>query len=271
MSEIPKTPPRMVHVDSIHETPLIFGVKAEVGSPKLDGSELSGWEVVTGNNTHRFHIATICNIVATQFFEHEGEREFIPVHPHTRCAIKELVLDGDFKTHALAEFAELNREKNPTEKIEEECPVEIEDPGPIMKLTLRLVEAFEQSVASEGMGILRMDEILRIRDQVFKEIASSVEEKKQSERRSYSQESLTHSSLSIDEMHRAKQKQREIEDDSARCGPTYLLGAAVCALALGTFKFACDLFIEDSRQEQRVSRLNKDLLGLGVPKGGRIY
>jgi len=271
MLEIPKTPPRVVHVDSIYETPLIFGVKAEVGSPKLDGSELSGWEVVRGKNTHRFHIATICNIMATQFFEHEEEREFIPVHPHTRCAIKELVIDRDFKTHALSEFAGLNRGKNPTEQIKEECPVDIEGHGPIMELTRRLVAAFEQSFVDEGRGILGMDEIHRIRDQVFKEIASSVNEKKQSESRSSLQKSLTRSSLPIDEMRRAQQKQREIEDDSAGCGPTYLLGAAVFALALGAFKFASDLFIEDSRQEQRVSRVDKDLLDLSVAKGGRIY
>jgi len=271
MSEIPKTLPRMVHVDSIHETPLIFGVKAEVGSPKLDGSKLSGWEVVRGENTHRFHIATICNIMATQFFEHKGEKDFIPVHPHMRCAIKELVSDGDFESHALSEFARLNREKNPTEKIKEECPVEIQEPGPIMKLTRRLVEAFEQSVVSDGRGLLGMDEIHRIRDQVFKEIASSGEEKKQPARRSSSQDSLTYSALSIDEMRRAQQKQREIEDDSGGCDPKYLLGAAVCALALGALKFASDLFIEDPRQEQRVSRVDKGLLGSRVVKGSGIY
>jgi len=147
----------------------------------------------------------------------------------------------------------------------------IEGGGPVMTLTRRLVEAFEHSARIGGRGVLRVEDMVRIRDQVFKEIRSSGEEKKQARRRSSSQDSVVYPTLSMDEMRRAQQKRREIEDDSGGCDPTYLLGAAVCALALGALKFASDLFAEDPRNEQRVSRVNKDLLGSRVVKGSGIY
>lgn len=254
------SPRGVVHFDAIHHTNLIYGVKVNVGRKE----EESGWVVVENENEDRFHIQTICRRIADEFFAHKEDVSYIPMDFANRPVLS-IVTDKEFMTHALLEFEGINKKRAEegilleSARIQEQVPpvltTQLSPHDEVNTLTLRLVEAFQESSteSEDGLGKLELARMRAIRDDVFKK----AEEKK--------------SKFETPRKHTAIDKGNPLigndGDDSCGCEPKWIAISGAFAIGL----LLLNLFREpekDRCDEQKVSHINQQHLVEGLRGGG---
>lgn len=258
-----QSPREIVHFDAIHHTNLIYGVKVNVGRQEAE----KDWVVVPNENEDRFHIQTICRRIADEFFAHKEDASYTP-RDFANRPIHSIVTDREFMTHALLEFDGINRKRAEegvlleSARIQEQVPpvltTQLSSHDVVNTLTLRLVEAFQESSteSADGLGKLELARMKAIRDDVFK--------KAEKEKKSKFESSRKHTAITIDNGNPLRGKD---EDDSCGCEPKWIAISGAFAIGL----LLLNLFREPERDrcdEQKVSHIDEQHLVKGLRGGG---
>ncbi len=236
------------HYDAIHHTNLLHGVKVNVG--KLTES---GWKTIDidKENETYYHIRTICQKIAEEFFKNKKAKDFIPCDFQSR-PILGIQLDGDFKKNALIEFASRQAAEE-----EEEPPLSPSSDALVKTLTAKLIEAFEKSGMNDECCKLSLARMQEIRDEVFDKKERAKKMKPISFRRDYNVAPLA--------------SNRASDNPEGCCSPTVVATAGLLSGLFVVVSLFDKMFSNKNERGQRVTRVNNFGLNTQVNSRGTIY